>query len=549
MTAPTVGFDFDTEFEDLVQRLKDEDEARLTPPLVRLWDGDWNLRGVVKHETSMRVQWLHNETGTATLEMPLDYYLSEWLADVDERETTGVMLTVDKDGARWSGFMDELQIHKDEQGRRYVRVIFKHDYEHLKHILVWSNPFLPAEIQFPRLWVLFSSHVRWALKTTLLCNLMRLESSLWMLPDDPMDPAQWFNFNQATWGMVVKPDVTPDRSVGGIVHSRFKNMHECGRRIVDDAQLTWEPRRYLDGDPPPWPGANIKHGCLVWDLVDNSAFNTGTSFGGNLFDGLLREFVHIGSDGLTETVETVTDPNTPDLYITPGARGTDPAVPAVVWRDGEHSAIQTSMFSYRPAQDVGVVGGGHSAPGINEGISFGIISLVGFIGSLLGGQSQMGPAIDAVLRPIYSDTIGAFGKWKSPARAQRLGWSHLHERWAEGSDRAYTLSWLLAMRAAMYATRETTSCTITVTDGAPWRIGQNGFGHCFLGTRVGFTVLGMKPGRIFVEQISELVLEWGRNAAPLWQLKLGQREPQDPVVRTLAVLQDFFGMLQDLGVM
>ena len=541
--------DFDTEFEGIVQRLKDEADARLAPPLVRLWDGDWNLRGIVKHETSMRVQWLHNETGTATLEMPLDYYLSEWLADVDERQTTGVMLTVDKDGARWSGFMDELQIHKDEQGRRYVRVIFKHDYEHLKHILVWSNPFLPAEIQFPRLWVLFSTSVRWALKTTLLVNLMRLESSLWMLPDDPMDPAQWFNFDQSTWGMVVKPDLTADHSVGGIVHARFKNVHEAGRRIVEDAQLTWEPRRYLEGDPEPWPGADVQHGCLVWDLVDNSAFNTGTSFGGNLFDGLVSQFVNIGSDGLTETVETVPDPNTPELYVTPGARGTDPSVPSVVWRDGEHSGIQTSMFSYRPAQDVGVVGGGHSAPGVNETISAGIITLVGFLGSLMGGQSQIGPAVDAVLRPIYSDTIAAFGKHKNIFRAQRLGWSHLHERWADGSDRAYTLSWVLAMRAAMWATRETTSCTVTVTDNAPWRIGQNGFGHCFLGSRVGFTVLGMKPGRIFVEQISELVLEWGRNMAPLWQLKIGQREPQDPLVKALAMLQDFLGMLQDLGVL
>ncbi|WP_418345277.1 phage tail protein [Rhodococcus pyridinivorans] len=545
-TVPTI--DFDTEFEGIVQQLKDEAEQRLAPPVVRLWDGDWNLRGVCKREFSCSVQWLNNETGTASIDMPLDYYLSEWLVDVDARPTTNVHLTVDKDGARWSGLMEELQIHKDDKGVRYVRVIFKHDYEHLKHILVWSNPFLPAEIQFPRLWVCFSNHVRWALKTTLLCNLMRLESSLWMLPDDPMDPAQWFNFDQSTWGMVVKPDLTPDRSVGGIVYGRFKTMHEASRRITEDAQLTWEPRRYLDGDPPPWPGANIKHGCLVWDLVDNSAFNTGTSFGGSLFDGLAREFVNIGSDGLTETVETVPDPNVPDLYLTPGERGTDPSMPGVIWRDGEYTGIQTSMFSYRPAQDVGVVGGGHSMPGVNEGISAAIIGITGFLGSLIG-QSQIGPAIDAVLKPLYTDVLLAFGKWKSPARAQRLGWSHYHERWADGSDRAYTLSWLLAMRAAMWATREQTRCTISVVDGSPWRIGQNGLGHCFLGSRVGFTVLGMKPGRIFVEQITELKLAWDRASAPAWTLQIGQREPEDPVMKAFQLLQDFFGMLQDLGVL
>ncbi len=554
MTAPVVDrvdtIDFDAEFAGIAERLQQENEARLAPPLLRLWDGDWNLRGVVRREISCRVQWAHNETGTAVLELPIDDYLAEWCVNVDERATTGVHFTVDKDGARWSGFLDELQFHKDDKGTRYVRLIFKHDYEHLKHILVWSNPFLPAEIQFPRLWICFSSHIRWACKTTLFVNILRLEASLWMLPDNPLDASKWFNLDQSTWSMVVKPDLPGeiDRSVGGFVHARFKTVHDATRRQVEDSQLTWEPRRYLKGDPPPWPGANLRHGCLVWDLVDNSEFNSGTSFGGSLFGGLIREFVNIGGDGLTETIETAPDPVMPSLYTTPGAVGTDAAVPAVVWRDGEHTGIQTSMFSWRPAQDVGVVGGGHSAPGVNEGISAAIIGITGFLGSLFG-QSQIGPAIDAVLKPLYTDTLFAFGKWKNIARAQRLGWSHLHERWADGADRGYTLSWVLAMRTAMWATREQTRCQITVVDGAPWRIGQRGYGHCFLGTRVGFTVQDLWTGRIFVEQITELTLEWDRSTAPVWKLQIGQREPTDPVMKAFELLQDFFSMLKDLGVM
>lgn len=554
MTAPVIDrvetIDFDAAFEGIAAQLREEEEARLIPPLLRLWDGDWNLRGIVKREISCSVKWLHNETGTAVLELPLDDYLAEWVIDVDARPTTGVHFTVDKDGARWSGFLDELQLHKTDQGTRYVRLIFKHDYDHLKHILAWSNPFLPDWLQFPRLWICFSTSVRWACKTTLLVNLMRLESSLWMLPDDPMDASKWFNFDQSTWSMVVKPDLPGevDRSPGGFVHSRFKTVHDATRRQVEDAQLTWEGRRYLDGDPPPWPGADVRHGCLVWDLVDNSAFNSGTSFGGNLFQGLLREFVSFGSDGLTESVETVADPVVSSLYTTPGAVGTDPAMPGVIWRDGEHSGIQTSMFSWRPAQDVGFVGGGHSAPGVNELIGATIIGITGFLGSLFG-QSQIGPAVEAVLRPLYTDTLFAWRKEKNIARAQRLGWSHLHERMADGADRAYTLSHVLAMRTAMWSTREQTRCQISVVDGAPWRIGQRGFGHCFLGSRVGFTVEGLWTGRIFVEQITELTLSWDRSTAPTWLMQIGQREPADPVMKAFALLQDFFSMLKDLGVM
>lgn len=538
--------DFDAVFTQVTDRLKAEQNQRLTPPLVRLWDGDWNLRGIIKRENNASFQYLDNETGIGSLEMPLDYFMSKWLVDIDGRGTTNVHITIDKDGSRWGGRMDEFKIIKDDDGRKYVRVIFKNDYEELKHILAWSNPFLPAEVQFPRLWICFG-RARWALKTTLLVNLMRLESSLFMLPDDPMNPAMWNNFDQSTWWNVVKPDLEPDHSVGAIVHSRFKNMHDVSKKIVADAQLSWEPRRYLQGDPPPWPGANIRHGCLVWDLIDKSGWTTGTSFGGNIFEGLFHELINIGADGITENVEQVDDPNVPGEYLTPGYKGTIPSMPGVVYREGEHTGIQASEFSHKPATDVGVVAGGHSMPGVNELISA-AVQMVGDLTAMIPGVPPLGGVADAILKPLYTDVFLAFGKWKSPQRAQRLGGSHYHEKWAEGGDRAYTLAFLLAMRAGMWSTRETNRVTLTVADGAPWRIGQRGHGHFFLGDRVAFSVLGMKPGRLFVERVSELTLAWDRDSTPGWQIQIGQREAEDPVARMAEDMQDFLGMLQELGV-
>lgn len=539
--------DFDAVFTQITDRLKAEQNQRLTPPLVRLWDGDWNLRGIIKRENNASFQYLDNETGIGSLEMPLDYFMSKWLVDIDGRGTTNVHITIDKDGSRWGGRMDEFKIIKDDDGRKYVRVIFKNDYEELKHILAWSNPFLPAEVQFPRLWICFG-RARWALKTTLLVNLMRLESSLFMLPDDPMNPAMWNNFDQSTWWNVVKPDLEPDHSVGAIVHSRFKNMHDVSKKIVADAQLSWEPRRYLQGDPPPWPGANIRHGCLVWDLIDKSGWTTGTSFGGNIFEGLFHELINIGADGITENVEQVDDPNVPGEYLIPGFKGTIPSMPGVVYREGEHTGIQASEFSHKPATDVGVVAGGHSMPGVNELISA-AVQMVGDLTAMIPGVPPLGGVADAILKPLYTDVFLAFGKWKSPQRAQRLGGSHYHEKWAEGGDRAYTLAFLLAMRAGMWSTRETNRVTLTVADGAPWRIGQRGHGHFFLGDRVAFSVLGMKPGRLFVERVSELTLAWDRDSTPGWQIQIGQREAEDPVARMAEDMQDFLGMLQELGVM
>lgn len=545
MTAPA-GIDFDTAFTEITNRLKAEEKRRLLPADVRLYDGDANFRGTVKRENAASFQYLDNETGIASLEMPLDYYLSRWIADIDSRGTTNVLIRAEKDGSRWCGLMDEFKIIKGDDGRKFIRVTFKHDYEGLKHILAWSNPFLPAEVQFPRLWVCFG-RARWALKTTLLVNLMRLESSLFMLPDDPMDPNGWNNFDQSTWWNVVKPDLEPDHSVGAIVHSRFKNMHDVSKKIVADAQLSWEPRRYFDGDPPPWPGANLRNGCIVWDLIDKSGWTTGTSFGGNIFEGLFRELINIGADGITENVEQVDDPNVPGEYLIPGFKGTIPSMPGVVYREGEHTGIQASEFSHKPATDVGVVAGGHSMPGVNELISA-AVQMVGDLTAMIPGVPPLGGVADAILKPLYTDVFLAFGKWKSPQRAQRLGGSHYHEKWAEGGDRAYTLAFLLAMRAGMWSTRETNRVTLTVADGAPWRIGQRGHGHFFLGDRVAFSVLGMKPGRLFVERVSELTLAWDRDSTPGWQIQIGQREAEDPVARMAEDMQDFLGMLQELGV-
>ncbi|MCW2092522.1 UNVERIFIED_ORG: hypothetical protein M2328_005802 [Rhodococcus erythropolis] len=540
--------DFDAVFGEIRARLEDEREARLQPPLVRLWDGDWNLRGVVKQEISGSFQYIDNETGTGVLDLPLEYYLSKWLIDVEARSTTGVHVTVDKDGSRWAGRMGSCKIIKDESGRKFVRLMFRHDLEELKHLLAYCNPWLLPEIQFPRLWVLFG-RARWACKTTLLVNIMRVESSIWALPDDPLDPTKWNNFDQSTWSMVVKPDLEPDNSVGALVHSRFKNIFEATKNVVADAQLSWEARRYLDGDPPPFPGANLRHGCLVFDLIDKSGWNTGTSFGGNLFSGLGFARTNIGSDGLTESIQTLPDPNMPDVAFTPGFKGSSPAVPAVIYREGEHTGIQSSEWEHIPATDVGVVAGGHSMPGVNELLKATVVML-GDLTAMIPGVPPMGGVADAILAPLYTDVFMAFGKWKSPARAQKLGWSHYHEKWADGADTAYTLAWLLAMRTGMWETRERYRYTLTVADGAQgWFVGQRGHGHFFIGDRIGSTIIGCPPGMIFVDRVSELTLSWDRGKTPSWAIVIGEREPEDPIRKAFEKLQDFIGMLKDLGVL
>lgn len=545
---PTVStIDFDAEFEAITSRLKSDLDKRTRQPVVKLYDGNYVLRGRATQIISASFQEVDCETGVGKLELPEDYYLAKWAVNHDDRSVKNIHITVEKDGVRWSGRMDHYEIEKNAEGRTIVRLLFMHDYEEFKHILVWANPFLPAEVQFPRLWLVFGQ-AKWALKLTLFVNILRLEASLWMLPDDPLDISEWFDLDQRNWSMVVAPTQTPDNSPFCVVHSRFKAFHEVHRKISADAQLTPTFRRFLDGDDEPWEGADLRNGCLIIDFEDKSGWNTETSFGGNIFTGLVRSVLSIASDGLTEGIDIIDDPAFPDEYHQPGWKGTLPQAPGIVYRENEHTGIQTSLFVGTPAKDVQVVTGGHSMPGVNELISA-AIQMAGDLIAAIIGVPPIGGTVDAILKPLYTDVFLAFMAWKSPARAQALGEFHYHEVWADGADRAYTLSALIALRTALWVTRETFTHKLTVADGSPWLVGQRGFGHFYVGDRIGSTVKGTPKGKIYVDRVSDITLSWDRTKGPTWDITIGQREQEDPVIKAYELIQEIFGITRDLGVL
>lgn len=366
------------------QRRAKQEMQRLAPVLTRLWDGDMKLRGVVAGERKGEFEFIENDTGSASLELSLDHYLAKWVMNHKGRAKRNVIVTFDKQGARWAGTMDHYKVVKTKEGDRYLEIVFKHDYEQVKHVLCWANPFLRPEVQFPKLWVLFGP-AKWCLLLTLFVNLLRLETSLWTLPDNPLDPTEWMplSFNPAFWRNIVKPfPIIGDNSNLAIVFSRFQSWHDIAKKVLEDAQLTVVCRRYLKGeDPHPFSELSgelgveiiedlfslipIRHGCLVWDIVDNSGWGSETAFGGSLLVGFLRAVVNIASDGTTEGVDVFTgDPTFPGEYYNPWFLGTSPKAPWVVFEEGPLTGIESSEFTYYEATITSVVGGGHSMPGV-----------------------------------------------------------------------------------------------------------------------------------------------------------------------------------------
>ncbi|NIL86508.1 hypothetical protein RhoFasGS6_03912 [Rhodococcus fascians] len=538
-------------------RLNEEAERLLRelPPLVRLWDGDWKLQHICSVEYSGLFDLIEGDSGPGTLPVPFDSPVGRWLHDMNGRlqrgEKRNVHITVEYGGVRWGGRLENATLEKNDDGDQVVTASFLSDYENLKWYNVRSNPFLPAAVQIPRVFIL-PGPVPWVAATTLFLQLLREQTSAWAVPDDPANFKGWFNLDQSNWSVVVKPisfiESMASGVVWGVADSRWKNYHEVMQAMLQDAEVTPVLRRYLDGDPPPWPGANLRHGCLVVSFEDKSGYLTGTSHGGSVFDGLQRTITSFTSDFIDSTTSLLNDNSFPPEYFQPGFKSTHKSLPYAVWRDGEETGIQNYKQTTTLAKGIQVLTGGHSMPGVDETIGAGIQAL----GDILGNLAQIGSiggSIDTLLKPFYEGTILAWMEIKSLARAQNSGWSRYFEYFQEGSGKAYTINSLMVLREGFYATRTYTASELNVRDGAPFLIGDQGKGHLFLGDRGGYTIAGDPTGRIYIERVQKLSLAWSREASAEWSVTFGSPLAlEDAVARAWARIERLQSAVHELGV-
>jgi hypothetical protein len=535
-------------------RAETRERIRREPPLVRMWDGDWNLRGVVRGEFEASFDWVLNDTGQGNLVLPADHHLAIWAMDFRGRSTKNLHITVDKDGARWSGRASSVATTRNADGEQTTTIEFLSDYEELKHILVWPNPFTPAALQFPRVWGLAGPAV-WTLKLTLMVNLLRMQGNLWALPDDPLDFNSWTqSLDYKRWPIVVKPGaLLLDDSEWTILQSRFDTFHEMAADTLADGGLMVECRRWLPGDPQPWAGANLwKAGQLVIDIVDKSGWFGQTAVGGTVLGGLSRTLLEVADDLVDDVrADTGTVLNAPS-YAVSGFLGVSPEQPWVVYRDdgttggSSTSTTEETTVTWTPATIGQVVVGGTSMPGINEGMEAAVQLIGQTVANYFLVPNLAEPAW-TMLKPMFEDTILAFASYKGVERTSQMGWSHYLEDFG-GNVQAYTLSGVLAMRSAWHKTREKVTATAKIGDGRPYLVGDHGQGHFFLGDRIGVQVPTDMGGGVVVEQVSKLTLDWSATDPHTWEITVGDLEgDHDPVTAVTSKTKALASLLKEMG--
>jgi len=537
-----------------------EDRRRREPPVIRLFDAEWACQHVISGiEYEASFTWVSNDTGPGMIEIPFDHPAALWIHDsqgrIDRGEGRNVHMTVDYCGSRWSGRLDKAVVESRDDGSTVMSLAFAHDYENLKFITCWSNPFLGAPVQLPRAWLL-AGPVPWILLTTLHVNLWRIHNPLITIPDDPLDITQWDDaFDQSNWPMVVKPqsfvDAMKSGAVWGLVSSRWANWHDMAKILLEDSELTVTCTRFLEGDPSPWDGANLRPGTLVIDIEDKSGKHIGTSAGGSLFDGLVRTVAEFTDDFLDSTDNLIRDNEYPADYFLPDYYATNREYPYVVYRTGEGSGVETSKFINSPAKAVTVAVGGHSMPGVNEAISASI-QAVGDIWGNLVMVGSLGGTIDTMIKPIYEDTLLAWMSVKNLNRAANAGWSRYEEFFQDvggSTGKAYTIASLMVLRAGFWATKTVLANEMTVLDASPYLVGGNGLGHYFLDDRIGFALENDPTGQVWIDRARKIELKWDSETFPEWVPTIGDpRNLQDPAQRAWGKIEQMIAAMRDLGV-
>lgn len=582
MTVSTFAEPFTgTNHDDFTTWARDVREYRIERaydrPIIKLYDGNWIYRGTVYGEIAGHCIQTVNDTGLIQIRLPIDMddprrtWAAYWVLDEEARGTSNIHVIIETMGARIGGRMkakNGVTITRSDKGDE-VTIDFLDDIEELKYVHTAGNPFLPISlIQQPKAWMLLLE-ADYAILLTLACNLLRLQLFNLDIADilGLLNPANWnlgslFHIWEQSQ-IVIKPRVFGDSvaPLALVVGSINTSIFDVAAPILEDAELQWEVRRYLNGDPEPWPGAgtNWRQGTLVVGIVNKSGFREGTSLGGNLLTGLTRTIADVLSNHVEDSYDLFTGGTIDETgYRLPGILGSLPAHPYVVYRDGDITGIQTSEFSRSPGGPCRITVGGQSMPGVNELIS----AAVNYGGDVLGDNlsivisafagvnvtvGSLGGALDSFLNPIYRDSILAHISVPLLLRASKQGWGHYLETASTNITQAFTAASVMDLRARRRETDPDTSFTLQVANASPWLIGDNGFGHWWLGDRVGGTQKYLMP-RVFVRRCLELSLDWDASKGLAIEAKFGDtRSKKDALERLTEIVAKGFGGMQQIG--
>ncbi|BDD81492.1 hypothetical protein TPB0596_12550 [Tsukamurella pulmonis] len=494
--------------------------AASAPRVVELWNKNWTQRWLCFGETEGSFKHKLNDAGEGHLSLIATPMLRKWMLDnLGTDEDLHVIVRTGK--LRWSGkctgITDDFR-----DGFPRLDIGFIHEYQHIKRILIYKNPFLPAELQWPKIWATAGPSATCILLTIFL-NLLRRFALPWTFSDNIFDPGSWVkNLNPANWPMIVKP-IGPftDTSMWSVMCSQMGSAHDMVLPTLKDAGLRLRADRWMPGDEQPAPDYyTLTKPTLVLSVEDVSGYKGLT---GTVLDGLAYLILTVADDLINEVVTEVTGVARPAEYMKPGFKGTLKNFPWVTFRSLDRtwgiSAITSRATTVHKATASSVVTGGRSPQWVNSGIKLLLNATLGYVGSLIGNPNIF---VDLVY-PQLENVFLAYDRVPNPFRQQRMGLQGppLGEVWEATGGTGFSLSALQSIRTGFYKSKAYTSTKVTCRNAEPYVVGE----HFDLGHRVA-TEVG-DSGWFYVDSATEFDDTWSRADDPKLGVTIGDGALED----------------------
>lgn len=495
----------------------DVESGRCKP---RFWSKFMVEEGVVGDFLDIEFSVKPNTAPGLDLILPHDTQFYDLLFNNPDGVDAMIPLTVDTPGYRWTGKVTVAREIRDENGITTIHVEAIHDWQHVATTCLWASPWAPLLAQFPRHDTKFGPIA--SIATSWMATNVARQQGYWPPPEDWSGaPEEWADYGAGMWPIAVVPiDTRFDTSMWGAGSARFDMADQFLTPLLKDAGQMLDVSMFLpEEDDQPAPEWFFLDKPTIVVRVVNKSEVTGAT--GTALDGITQWFEDFLDDGVTpvrypmfDAVETEYE----DAYST-AALGSKHRFPTWWYFDGEYSGIGEAEIAVHKPAATDIYVGGRSPSYINALIEITIKNMLAWLGTLIGV-----PGLDSLYRGQLSDVFLAFAMARDSGRVQRAGPYAWRDSFVTGSEKAFTLDGLMALRQGLWDSRGYTSHKVTVEDNAPFIVGLH-FGP--------MDQLGFRIGEyIFTDYVSELLYKESREIAGVWTITIGDgADEEDPLTR------------------
>lgn len=519
------------EADRLAERRAKESKLAMPEFDIDVYTNVYGRAGQITDYISATVTFVRNNLPTATVVLKDDDPLIPLLETCNE---TVVPITFSIGELRWSGRVDVVN---DDivDGVGTVTIQCVGDWNWLNKILVWPNFLLPIQVQFPKEAIYIGAAVT-VIETMLTEQIIRLQSGLWEMVNNILNPASWFATLMMGKGLLTPCAVIPrtdnllsevftDTSKWCAVTGRMDTVATLADQICKDNGIVIDADLWLPGEPQPTTMFTLSEPTICFRVRDKSGVTGPT---GTLLDGILKTGVDILDGAFGEVIKPFLNPANqyaPDGVSIAPAFGVDFVAPWPIYNcDNKRSGIKECHTNFHHPLAYTVIGGGKSPEWVNKLIDLLLEAaitaiLVAIAATGAGAAAAVSGIPTTLLDGVFDNVILAFQLVENSDRRSKLGPYGYPEFFSSTGSTAYTLDEFFALEIAMWDTRGYISGQITAYNGTPYTVGKD--------FAVGDLVSWIRRGKLYTDYVTQVTVTDDRSNRVSTEIQVGDGAAQE----------------------